>query len=113
MTLKFADAAEEVEAAREALEVVGERVKSSAESRRLEFETLQAEQREAYDAFTSFESTFDRCVQELSMSEGLGQRYGAPRRNCQERLRTEMGRSDSRQANLDGVITKILSLISS
>ncbi|CAM9400850.1 unnamed protein product [Ectocarpus fasciculatus] len=43
---------------------------------------------------TTFKTEHSRCVMELSLREGLGQRYGAPRRNAQERLRSVIMRDE-------------------
>ena len=36
----------------------------------------------------AFAERYKKSVQDLSMAEGLGQRYGAPRRRAGERLHT-------------------------
>ncbi|CAM9618005.1 unnamed protein product [Scytosiphon promiscuus] len=54
-----------------------ERVAQAAEAHRLAVEDEKV-----------FKQEHARCVMELSLREGLGQRYGAPRRNAQERLRS-------------------------
>ena len=36
------------------------------------------------------------------MASGLGQKYGAPRRNAQEKLRTEVSRSDTWGMEIQG-----------
>ena len=38
------------------------------------------------------------------MKEGLGQKYGMPRRNAQERLRSEMSRSDDMSRSIDQLL---------
>eukprot|EP00981_Chlorochromonas_danica_P015535 scaffold13008_cov159-Ochromonas_danica.AAC.2 len=54
-----------------------------------------------------FNVKYTKCVQEVAMAEGLGQRYGAPRRRAQERIRTEVSR-DERAA---GKVDELLALI--
>ena len=41
------------------------------------------------------------------MSEGLGQRYGAPRRRAGERLHTEIGRDEVRAGQLDTLLAQL------
>eukprot|EP00903_Cladosiphon_okamuranus_P015016 g13894.t1 len=48
----------------------------------------------AVDEEKVFKTEHARCVMELSLREGLGQRYGAPRRNAQERLRSVIMRDE-------------------
>ncbi|RHZ08041.1 hypothetical protein DYB31_000265 [Aphanomyces astaci] len=50
------------------------------------------------------EKFLNLCLQNLSMKEGLGQKYGMPRRNAQERLRSEMTRSDNMASSIDDLL---------
>jgi hypothetical protein len=55
----------------------------------------------------TFQETYEKAVQELSLSEGLGQKYGAPRRRAQERLRTEVTRDEQSAGKLDEVLAQL------
>ena len=41
----------------------------------------------------------------MCLREGLGQKYGAPRRGAQERLRTELTRDEKHAEQLEGLLT--------
>ena len=49
----------------------------------------------SFVCFVRMMSLLHARMQDLSMASGLGQKYGAPRRNAQEKLRTEVSRSDT------------------
>jgi len=66
--------------------------------------TLQAENQKIQE---TFQETYEKAVQELSLSEGLGQKYGAPRRRAQERLRTEVTRDEQSAGRLDEVLAQL------
>ena len=51
-----------------------------------------------------FSAQYDKSVNDLSMSEGLGQKYGAPRRRAQERIRTEVGRDEQSAGKIDELL---------
>ncbi len=65
---------------------------------------LQAQSQLCQDEFNT---KYAKCTQEVAMAEGLGQKYGAPRRRAQERIRTEVSR-DERAA---GKVDELLALI--
>jgi hypothetical protein len=52
----------------------------------------------------SFTNKFDEVANELALSQGLGQKYGAPRRRAQERLRTEMSRDEQSAGKVDELL---------
>eukprot|EP01038_Epipyxis_sp_PR26KG_P008846 gene8846-11937_t len=51
-----------------------------------------------------FSVKYEKCVQDVSMSEGLGQKYGAPRRRAQEKIRTEVSRDDQSAGKIDELL---------
>mmetsp|Transcript_117 Transcript_117/g.213 ORF Transcript_117/g.213 Transcript_117/m.213 type:complete len:1180 (-) Transcript_117:42-3581(-) len=55
----------------------------------------------------SFTNKYDDVANELALSQGLGQKYGAPRRRAQERLRTEMARDDQAAGKVDELIANL------
>eukprot|EP00904_Undaria_pinnatifida_P004042 jgi/Undpi1/13639/HiC_scaffold_9.g03293.m1 len=67
----------------------------AAESRREALVQATAEHKSAIQGKASFKEEHTRCVMVLSLREGLGQRYGAPRRKAQERIRSVMMRDES------------------
>lgn len=52
----------------------------------------------------SFTNKYDQVANELALSQGLGQKYGAPRRRAQERLRTEMSRDEQSAGKVDELL---------
>ncbi|OQR92027.1 hypothetical protein THRCLA_08816 [Thraustotheca clavata] len=55
----------------------------------------------------SFKARYQTCLQNLSIKEGLGQKYGMPRRNAQERLRSEMSRSDEMARTIESLLSTL------
>jgi hypothetical protein len=51
-----------------------------------------------------FTNKYDEVANALALSQGLGQKYGAPRRRAQERLRTEMSRDEQCAGKVDELI---------
>lgn len=54
-----------------------------------------------------FTKKYEKVAQDLAMSEGLGQKYGAPRRRAQERIRTEVSRDESSAGKIDEMLAKL------
>jgi hypothetical protein len=61
----------------------------SVQAREQEIEGLKSRQSAALAGEAQFMASFEHSLQELSLREAIGMKYGAPRRNAQERLRTE------------------------
>ena len=59
-----------------------------------------------------FTAKYKQCTQDVAMSEGLGQKYGAPRRRAQERLRTEVSRDEARAGKIDSMLANLEFVIS-
>ena len=54
-----------------------------------------------------FTATYEGTVQSVAMSEGLGQKYGAPRRRAQERIRTEVQRDEQSAGKIDEMLANL------
>ena len=78
---------------------VEERVKEAGEVKKYEDKATKS--------IPAFKAEYERCLQELSLREGLGKKYGAPRRNAQERLRTEVTRDECSAINVDKLLDKL------
>jgi hypothetical protein len=52
----------------------------------------------------AFKEAYDAAVLDLCLREGLGQKYGAPRRAAQERLRTEITRDERHAQQLEELL---------
>jgi hypothetical protein len=67
---------------------------------------LFAQQAQAQEAQEAFQIVYDNCSLELQLFEGLGQKYGAPRRRAQERMRTAVSRDEQAAGKLDEALAK-------
>lgn len=54
-----------------------------------------------------FTNKYDQVANDLALSQGLGQKYGAPRRRAQEKLRTEMSRDDQCAGKVDELLAML------
>ncbi|TYZ64821.1 hypothetical protein PybrP1_004955 [[Pythium] brassicae (nom. inval.)] len=71
---------------------------------------LRAAQAQVRALATAFRARYQRCLQSLSMTDGLGQRFGLPRRTAQERYRSEVTRCDERSATIDALLASLRAL---
>lgn len=72
-----------------------------------EIESIKEQQSQSILCHDEFCQKYEKCTQELAMSEGLGQKYGAPRRRAQERLRTEVSRDEQSAGFVDELLAKL------
>jgi hypothetical protein len=100
----------EVQQAEEALKAAAAVVEAAIITRKARIESIRNREREALQSFSKFAACFEQCQQDLSMRDGLGQKYGGPRRNAQERLRSEFSRSDIQGENLDKSLDELSQL---
>jgi uncharacterized protein YozE (UPF0346 family) len=70
-------------------------------------DTLGKQQTSSLGAQEEFTKVYERVAQNLAMSEGLGQTYGAPRRRAQEKIRTEVSRDEQSAGKVDELLAKI------
>ena len=90
---------DEIALCAEALKSAEAELQADVDARQSSLQELQAAQQQTLDAFgDAFSKAFDTSLQELSMREGLGKKYGAPRRNAQSLIRAQMGWSDAAEA---------------
>ena len=68
---------------------------------------LEEEQVQSLKCQEEFAARYKKSTQDVAMSEGLGQKYGAPRRRAQERIRTEVGRDERSAGKLDALLAKL------
>ena len=101
----------EVQQCLKALNDVDDSFHRTAQNRKNAINNLRERQTEAKNGFTDFMEHFNRTLQDLSMKEGLGKKYGRPRRNAQERLRNEVSQCDNAHQKLDEAIRTIESII--
>ena len=68
---------------------------------------LIEQQEQSLKSHGEFTKRYEKCAQDLAMSEGLGQKYGAPRRRAQERVRTEVSRDEQSAGKIDELLAKL------
>lgn len=68
---------------------------------------LIEQQEQSLLSYGEFTKRYEKCAQDLAMSEGLGQKYGAPRRRAQERIRTEISRDEQAAGKIDELLAKL------
>ena len=95
-----------------ALEPEVETARADAKGREAQCEALHEEQAAAESRFERFAGRYKNVLKELCMREGLGQKFGAPRRNAQERLRTSVARSDNASQRIDEALNELKKLVS-
>jgi hypothetical protein len=69
--------------------------------------TLQEQQTTSLKTYDEFLIKYGKAVQEVAMAEGLGQKYGAPRRRAQERIRTEISLDEKKSSKVDEFLSQI------
>ncbi len=72
-----------------------------------EIDALASAQEESLKAHGEFSALYEQTVQSVAMSEGLGQKYGAPRRRAQERIRTEVQRDEQAAGKIDEMLANL------
>ena len=102
---------EEVKHCMEVLSEVDDIFHRTAQNRKNIVTALKEKQEAAKNAYAKFHSHFLVTLQDLSMREGLGKKYGRPRRNAQERLRGEISQCDGAHVSLEKVIELTKELI--
>lgn len=68
---------------------------------------LKEQQEQSLKSHAEFVSKYEKVAQDLAMSEGLGQKYGAPRRRAQERIRTEVARDEQNAGKVDELLAQL------
>jgi hypothetical protein len=97
----------EVDDLKELLVEPREKLDVAVEARRKKIEDAMAYEEASMKSTKAFKKEYDKCLQELSLREGLGKKYGAPRRNAQERLRTEVTRDEFSANQVDTYLDKL------
>ena len=76
----------------------------------LEIDSIRKEQKECLKKFDEYKLKYSEALIDLSMKEGLGKKFGAPRRHAQEHLRSEVNRSSSSEKEINHLIAVIKSI---
>jgi len=101
----------EIEFLRESLEIPLQRIRHAVEEREETLQELSNQKDQSLGApVTEFRAKYNEALVELSLKEGLGQKYGGPRRRAQERLRTVITRDESAGDLVDQLLRGLESL---
>lgn len=100
----------EIDALREQLATTETGIREQLALRSLSMEDLAEKQLQVLQLSSAFKARYQSCLQSLSMKDGLGQKYGLPRRSAQERYRSETTRCDERSAKIDELLVTLKSL---
>ena len=101
---------EEVDICKIALNKVNKYCAEDVKSRNETISEIQKEQREARGRFQNFADVYALTVKDLSMREGVGKKYGQPRRKFLESIRTVSTFSDRAKKKLDAALERIVIL---
>lgn len=82
-------------------------IQAISEEWQLSIKQLEEEQLQSLKCQDEFAARYKKATQDVAMSEGLGQKYGAPRRRAQERIRTEVNRDERCAGKLDALLAKL------
>lgn len=72
-----------------------------------ETQQMKEEQTAKEKITIEFATKYEAKALELSLAEGLGQKYGAPRRRAQARLRTEVSRDEAAAGQVDELVATL------
>ncbi|CAK4086513.1 unnamed protein product [Aphanomyces euteiches] len=89
------------------------KIHSSVAQRKQAISDLEGLEANVTTLLATFKARYMSCLHTLSMKEGLGQKYGLPRRSAQERLRSEMARSEGMAAAIDSLLAQLQTVASS
>jgi hypothetical protein len=84
----------EIEALRLSLDVSREQIEAASQERSAAAEAAKEQCIQAARGMDDFREKYSFFLHELSLQQGLGTRYGAPRRGAQERLRAETAQDE-------------------
>ena len=103
---------DEVEYYRMKTAIIDKEIVELREKWSLEFEGMmkKAEQ-ERNEPIKVFEKEFLNVVESIAAKEGMGKKYGAPRRTAQEKLRAEMTKCEKAQAGIEKTIENLQGLV--
>ena len=67
--------------------------------------------KEREEPIVKFNKDYDAALESLAAREGLGKKYGAPRRSAQEKLRAEMTKCEVAQTGVEGLVSRLEGLL--
>ena len=73
-------------------------------------DAIQLQQEECLEEFEKYKITYASALVDLSMKEGLGKKFGKPRRHAQEALRTEVNQSTTSEDEISQLLNILKSI---
>lgn len=101
----------ELAALQDTIAAIESQLHEQVQAREARIAELEQAQAQVLELAQTFKTRYQRCVQTLSMTDGLGQKYGLPRRTAQERYRSEVTRCDERSAAIDALLASLQALV--
>lgn len=101
---------EEIAQIQRTLEGVEQQARAQISLRSARVDAIRADLERALALWPTFKTRCQSCMQTLSMKEGLGQKFGLPRRAAQERFRSEVTRCEDKSASIDRLLASLQSL---
>ncbi|EEY55870.1 uncharacterized protein PITG_20628 [Phytophthora infestans T30-4] len=101
----------EITAIREKLATIEAQARDQISEREKQIDEISSKQSQNMDIWETFKARSQTCMQSLAMKEGLGQKFGLPRRTDQERYRSEMTRCEARSATINTLLASLDSLL--
>ena len=103
---------QEIEYYQEKINQINERISESQTNIKEQVQTLADKlQQTRKTQATEFQTQQENAVEALSAKEGLGKKYGAPRRSAQERMRAEMTKCEKAQEGMNQILKDLKELI--
>ncbi|KAJ8550646.1 hypothetical protein ON010_g10423 [Phytophthora cinnamomi] len=102
---------EEITAIKEKLFAIEAQTRDRISEREKKIVEIGNNQGLVLEMWQTFKTRYQACMQNLAMKEGLGQKFGLPRRAAQERYRSEMTRCEARSASIDALLASLQSVV--
>lgn len=87
-----------------------QRAKDQISQRSARISSIRAELEAVLTMWPTFKTRYQACLQSLSMKEGLGQKFGLPRRAAQEQFRSEVTRCEEKSAAVNKLLENLQEL---
>ena len=104
--------ANEVEYYRGKFKIISNELYQDQNKRKEMIENLKKKiETERTDPIKSFEKDYGNAIELLAAREGIGKKYGAPKRSAQEKIRGEMTKCEKAQDGIDLILNQLNTLI--
>jgi hypothetical protein len=97
---------EEVDFAGEILSKVNDKILQTKEKQKVEIQNLY-DTKSNSTSFAKFQEKYAEALESLAMKNGLGRKYGAPRRNLQTNIRSLFGKAEEQQVSISALMKRL------